>query len=647
MTPDDLYAITWISDVAMHPDSDRVAFVASRMDRESDEYGSSIWVVDVAGGAPRQFTSGQRRDRSPRWSPDGRWLAFLSVRGEGDEAQLYVMAADGGEAQPLSDTDGSAPFGVDGIVWGPDSERIAFVAKTGERPDPDAKTKPHRRIDTLKYKMNGEGFSYDRRKHLFVVSREGGEALQLTDGAWDAGAPAWSPNGTQIAFTSARHDEAEFDVLNDLWTVPSGGGEAARLTATEGQYGLPSWSDDGERIACVFTAQYPGNRTLHVVEAATGERRVVDASFDRQTGGDALTGEGAAPMWLPGDRLLCMAQQRGTGWPIIASLEGETEWLPQGSCIVGSMSLAADGQTAAVVVTSQEKPAEVHLLDLEAGTMRSLTEMNAEWLGEVATVSAEHLVVDRGDGVELDIWLMEPQGREDGKSYPVLLNVHGGPFTQYGEGFFDEFQIYAAAGYGVVFCNPRGSSGQSSDFARALIGALGEVDFDDVMASFDAALERAPWADRSRLGVLGGSYGGFMTSWAIGHTDRFAAACSERSVNDWYLMQGTSDIGSYFNQMYLGEQATTYDDLDAVLRQSPITYAAEVTTPVLILHSEDDLRCPISQAEQYYVVLRKLGKEAEFVRFPDENHELSRSGTPSHRVDRFELVLDWFGRKLG
>ena len=371
MTPDDLYAITWISDVAMHPDGDRVAFVASRMDRESDEYGSSIWVVDVAGGAPRQFTSGQRRDRSPRWSPDGRWLAFLSVRGEGDETQLFVMAADGGEAQPLSETDGSAPFGVDGIVWGPDSERIAFVAKTGERPDPDAKTKPHRRIDTLKYKMNSEGFTYDRRKHLFVVSREGDEALQLTDGAWDDGAPAWSPDGTQIAFTSARHAEAEFDVLNDLWTVPSGGGEAARLTATEGQYGLPSWSDDGERIACVFTAQYPGNRTLHVVEAATGERRAVDASFDRQTGGDGLTGEGAAPMWLPDGRLLCMAQQRGKAWPIIASLEGETEWLPQGSCIVGSMSLAADGATAAVAVSSQEKPAEVHLLDLEAGTMRS------------------------------------------------------------------------------------------------------------------------------------------------------------------------------------------------------------------------------------------------------------------------------------
>jgi dipeptidyl aminopeptidase/acylaminoacyl peptidase len=647
MMPDDLYAIHWISDVAMHPDSDRVAFVTSRMDRELDEYRSPIWVVDVAGGAPRQFTSGERRDRSPRWSPDGRWLAFTSVRDDAKEAQLYVMAADGGEGQRLTDVERGAPFGLNGLVWAPDSERIAFVAKTGERPDPEAKTKPHRRIETLKYKMNGEGFTYDRRRHLFVVAREDGEPQQLTDGAWDDGAPAWAPDGAQIAFTSARHEGAEFDVLNDLWTVPAEGGEAIRLTATEGQYSLPAWSANGELIACVFTAQYPGNRTLHVVEASTGERRAVDAAFDRQTGGDALTGEGAAPMWLPDGRLLCVAQERGKGWPLIASLGSETQWLPQGPCVVGSVSLAADGKTAAAVVSSQDRPAEVQLLDLSSGTMRPLTEMNAGWSGEVATPAAEHLVVKRGDGVELDAWLMEPLGREEGKRYPVLLNVHGGPFSQYGEGFFDEFQVFAAAGYGVVFCNPRGSSGQSSEFARSVIGAMGEVDFDDVMASFEAALEQMPWADQSRLGIIGGSYGGFMTSWTIGHTDRFAAACSERAVNDWYLMQGTSDIGGYFNQMYLGERATTYDDLDAVLRQSPITYAGEVTTPVLILHSEDDLRCPISQAEQYYVVLRKLGKESEFIRFPEENHELSRSGTPSHRVDRFELILDWFGRKLG
>jgi dipeptidyl aminopeptidase/acylaminoacyl peptidase len=228
----------------------------------------------------------------------------------------------------------------------------------------------------------------------------------------------------------------------------------------------------------------------------------------------------------------------------------------------------------------------------------------------------------------------------------VLLNVHGGPFGQYGETFFDEFQVYAGAGYGVVFCNPRGSSGQDTAFARALVGDMGGPDYRDVMAAFDAALERMPWADRSRLGIVGGSYGGFMTSWAIGHTTRFKAAISERAVNDWYSMQGASDIGSTFNRQYLGEAATIQDDLELLLRQSPLSYAKQIETPVLILHSEVDLRCPISQGEQLFVVLRQRGKDVEFVRFPDEDHELSRAGRPSHRVDRFEVILDYWGRKL-
>jgi dipeptidyl aminopeptidase/acylaminoacyl peptidase len=228
----------------------------------------------------------------------------------------------------------------------------------------------------------------------------------------------------------------------------------------------------------------------------------------------------------------------------------------------------------------------------------------------------------------------------------VLLNIHGGPFGQYGENFFDEFQVYAAAGYGVVFCNPRGSSGQDTSFARALVGDMGGPDYRDVIAAFEAALDRMPWADRSRLGVMGGSYGGFMTTWIIGHDHRFKAAVSERAVNDWYSMQGASDIGGTFNRQYLGDTATIQDDLDAVLRQSPLTYAKHIETPVLILHSENDLRCPISQAEQLFVVLKQRRQDVEFVRFPDEDHELSRAGRPTHRVDRFNVILDYLSRKL-
>jgi len=259
----------------------------------------------------------------------------------------------------------------------------------------------------------------------------------------------------------------------------------------------------------------------------------------------------------------------------------------------------------------------------------------------------EHIVAATAPGVEVDVWFMKPTDYVDGQTYPVLLNVHGGPFTQYGDKFFDEFHVYTGAGYGVVYCNPRGSSGQSTAFGRSIIGNMGGDDFHDVMAAFETALAQMPWADQTRLGIMGGSYGGFMTSWVIGHDKRFAAAISERAVNCWYTMQGTSDIGPSFNEAYLGQHASIEDDVSEVLRQSPLTYAAQITTPVMILHSEDDLRCPISQAEQLFVVLKRMQKDVEFVRFPDENHELSRSGKPSHRIDRFAVILDYFGRKLG
>lgn len=241
---------------------------------------------------------------------------------------------------------------------------------------------------------------------------------------------------------------------------------------------------------------------------------------------------------------------------------------------------------------------------------------------------------------------MKPHGFEEGNQYPVLLNIHGGPFGQYGETFFDEFQVYAGAGYGVVFCNPRGSSGQSTEFARALVEDMGGPDYHDVMRAFEGALERMDWADRGRLGVMGGSYGGFMTCWIIGHDHRFKAACVERGAIDWYGMQGASDIGHSFGRLYLGDDASIQEDLEKLLRQSPMHYAKHIQTPTLILHAEDDLRCPIEQAEQLFVILKLMRKDVEFVRFPDENHEMSRAGRPSHRVQRFEVLLDYFGRKL-
>ncbi len=373
-----------------------------------------------------------------------------------------------------------------------------------------------------------------------------------------------------------------------------------------------------------------------------------DASggIDREMGAGGLPGAVAQPKWLPGGGILTLAADHGDASLWIGGSAGDGHWVAKKPSMATWYSSDAAGVRAALVASTQTTPAELFVVNLESGATSQLTHLNARFCEEIDLPRAEKFVVSTDSGTEIDYWLMKPVGFEEGKSYPLILNVHGGPFGQYGENFFDEFQVYAGAGYGIVFCNPRGSSGQDTGFSRAVVGDMGGPDYRDVMAAFDAALERAPWADRERLGVMGGSYGGFMTTWTIGHTNRFKAAISERAVNDWYSMQGASDIGGTFNRQYLGPDATIQENLEAVLRQSPLTYAKNIETPVLILHSEVDLRCPISQAEQLFVVLKQRRKDVEFVRFPDEDHELSRSGRPSHRVDRLNVILDYWKRKL-
>jgi dipeptidyl aminopeptidase/acylaminoacyl peptidase len=653
MIPADLFRLIVASDAQISPDGRRVAFVRTQMSEEKDAYLSAIWIAEIESGALRPFTAGPKRDTAPRWSPDGRWLAFLSERpGNGKHAkrpQLYVMPVDGGEPRRLTDL----PGGAGTPVWSPDGRRIAFAARVPPpeeseqqetKPGEDPPSKPPRVITALKYKANGEGFIYDRRRHIFVVPADGSaEPLQITDGDWDDGQPSWSPDGTTLAFASARHEERDYDLAADIWVVSSEGGEPRRLTRTEGPASNPAWSPDGTLIAYTgddHRLDMGRNTKVYVVPATGGEPRCLTATLDRSA--SSIFGA-LGPEWSPDSRWIYFGVEDQGNVPVLrVDRDGTTiERVLAGDRQIASLSVGP-GELLAFTASDPVNPAELFVRAAD-GTERQLTDFNRALKEEVEFVRPERFRFTRA-GLEIDGWVMKPAGYQPGRRYPTLLNIHGGPAAQYGHNFFDEFQVQAGAGYAVVFFNPRGSQGYGESFTRAVRGDWGGGDFLDLMHGLDLALARYDFLDPERLGVLGGSYGGFMTSWTVGHTDRFKAACSERAVNNTYTLFGTSDIGSFFSETQAG--VTPWDHRDWYIEHSPLTYAPNIHTPLLILHSEQDLRCPIEQAEELFVVLKKLRRTVKFVRFPDENHELSRSGRPRHRRQRFEIILDWFATYL-
>jgi dipeptidyl aminopeptidase/acylaminoacyl peptidase len=638
--PSDLYQLRWADDPRISPDGRTVAFSAWGVDREANDYLGSIWLVPVDGsGEPRRLTRGEKQDASPRWSPDGKSLAFVSNR-DTKAKQLYVLPIEGGEPLQLTELDEE----VGEVAWSPDGCRLAFSARVRDPAyeEEDERKRRPRHFDKLWYKLDDEGWIGDRRRHLFVVAADGsGEPVQLTDGDFEDQNPTWSPDGKRIAFASSRRERWDVEILRDIFVVSADGGEPERLNPEDGWHEAPAWSPDGSSIAIRFAPggfDSPRHGQIAVLDAATGERRVLTESLDLNC---APYPEIREPVW-DGDALLFVVEQRGCnvlyrvpadgGAP--ESVTGREVWVTAFDCVDGEVVHAG---------TTPMSPPEIY------SGPRQLTEVSAPFTTAVDLSEPERFTAVSTDGSEVEAWIMRPQGFEPGQRYPVLLNIHGGPFSQYGDRFFDEFQVYAGAGYAVVYSNPRGSSGYSEKWGRAIRGPVeggpgwGTVDYEDVMAVTDEALERFDFIDPDRLGVMGGSYGGFLTSWIVGRTDRFKAACSERSVNNFVLEGGSSDLGWAFKAI-VGEY--WFRAPEVYLDISPSKYAENITTPLLILHSEDDLRCPIGHAEDLFAILRVLGRDVEFVLFPAESHNLSRAGSPAHREMRFEAILDWFERKL-
>jgi len=649
MRPEDVYALTSVGDPRLSPDGRRVAYVVSRTDEEGNAYRTAIWVAALDGSEePRQFTSGERNDGSPRWSPDGRWLAFVSNR-EGDDekkakGQLYVLPADGGEPRKLTDGKES----VESLTWSPDSSRIAFARRVPDEAyeEEDDRKRAPRRFTRVFFKLDSVGWIGDRRKHVFVVDLDGGDERQLTDGDCENDNPAWSPDGKRIVFWSMRGERWDVEFVEALYELEldSEGGEPKRLSQPDESASNASFSPDGSRIAYIYAPEdgtYPHHSQIAVMKADGSDRRILTASLDRQCAPFPLARE---PVW-DGDRLAFAVEDGGNVhlYTVAADGSGEPELLVGGEQFTGLFDLV-DG-VLVYTASTYDRPHE--LFD---GDGKRLTSVCDDFVAGRELAGVERFTAKSADGTEVDAWLVRPPDFDEGKRYPVLLTIHGGPFSQYGTGFFDEVQVYASAGYCVLFSNPRGGSGYSEEWGRAIRGTgngdgpgWGTVDYEDVMGVVDTALEKYPFLDAERLGVLGGSYGGYLTSWIVGHTKRFKAALSERSVNHLVSAFGSSDLFWVFERQFGGPM---WEDVDEWLRMSPATYARDIETPLLIVHSETDLRCNIEQGEHLFILLRLLDKEVEMLRFPAESHELSRSGSPIHRVQRFEAILEWFGRYL-
>ena len=645
MRPEDVYELTNVGDPRISPDGRRVAYVVTSLDRESNEYRGTIWVASLDGSEePRPFTSGERRDALPRWSPDGRWLAFTSNRGDKEQKpQLYVIPAEGGEARRLTDLKEA----VEDAVWSPDSTRLAFTARDRDEAydEEDERKRKPRRFTRVFFKLDSVGWTGDRRRHIWVVGLDGGEPRKLTDGDFEDDAPTWTPDGRSIVFTALRSERWDTELINRLYTVDADGGEPRQLTGDDGSYDTPSFSPDGSRIGYRFVLEdgtYPHHGQIGVMNADGSDAKLLTTALDRQC---TPYPDYREPIW-DGERIVFTVEDGGNTHIYAVAADGSAapELLVGGERVVSGLD-CRDGRLAFVASTSTT------MRELYAGTeARRLTDVGRAFTEGRELVEPERFTAVSKDGSEVDAWVVRPAGFEEGKRYPTLLSIHGGPFSQYGTGFFDEFQVYSGGGYVVLYSNPRGGSGHSEEWGRAIRGPVGgagpgwgTVDYEDVTAVVDTALEKFDFVDPERLGVLGGSYGGFMTSWIIGHTNRFKAAISERGVNNLVSMFGSSDLFWVFERQFGGP---LWENVDAYLHCSPSTYAKNVETPVLVLHSESDLRCNIEQGEHLFTLLRLLGKDVEMLRFPAESHELSRSGSPLHRVQRFEAILDWFGRRL-
>ena len=687
LVAEDLFLLRFLSDPVISPDGTRIAFVVTEIDPAANSYRSGLWLY--AGGRDTVLTSGPWRDTGPQWSPDGQFLAFLSNRGQNGR-QVWILPTGGETPWPLTAFAG----GVLHFAWSPDSRTLAVVAR--ELPEqagqPGAAAEPEnkpgqgvrptsaREIKSLRYKLDGHGFlDPAHRPSLFLVPLDGGRREGKTGekldwvtaqvASEDEGAELqearFSPDGGRLAVSflvSGPNSEGS----SRIFVADLANRSVTPVVTGTFSHWAPVWSPAGDRLA-FFAEERPDGRAprvwLGIAEPASGRTVDLLRGFDRSVGNhvrsDARIGSTVITEWSRDGRYVYfLASDRGathvyrvtadestgngdagagmgTGNGNTATVEAVTTDPRE---VVSGFSVGPDGRVA-YAKAGPLHPEELWLTDV-SGSPRRVLSLNEGVLSTWNLVEPEPYTVRSPDGLTIDGWLMAPPGVD--RPWPGILQIHGGPHGAYGWSFFFQFQYLCSRGYAVFYTNPRGSESYGHDFASGCVGDWGGGDFADIMAGVDGAV--ALGVDPDRLGVMGLSYGGYMTNWIITHSHRFAAAVTEGSISNLYSMYGTADIGYFFNQEENG--GTPWANEERLLERSPMRYVENEHGAVLIIHNENDLRCPMEQAEQFFVALKRLGRTVEFVRYAGESHTMYSSGRPWNRVDRLERIASWFDRHL-
>jgi dipeptidyl aminopeptidase/acylaminoacyl peptidase len=665
---EDLYHFQYLSDVAISPDGKHVVYRLQRVDKKTEKKYANLWVAPTTsttlgaggGGEAKQFTRGDQSDSSPRWSPDGKSIAFLSNRTNNDKpTQVHIIPFDGGEAYKLTQIDGE----VSNLQWSSDGRKLLCNVR---KLDPDAlerlKNEEKKKLgvvarhyDRAFFKLDGYGYLPHERTHIWIVDARTGKAKQLTNNeVWDENFPTFSPDGKWIAFVSNRSKDPDmYPDRDDLFVMSVTGGEAHKLKTPVGPKYFPSFSPDGKWLAYYGhegEGEWYRNDQLWIVpvEGSKAARDLLEGQ-DISVGADVIADlcalETVAPVWSNNGKAIYF-QAAWHGSSLLKRVEvatGEvTNVIGEGGA-VGAFSLDKAQTKVAYFYGQMDDPGQVYLRELGSGTTRHLTHINRSIFETVKLSKVEEVWFKGPEGNTLQGWIMFPPNFDANKKYPSIMEIHGGPQTQYGKFFMHEFYYLAASGYVVYFCNPRGGRGYGEEHTKSIWGAWGTTDYEDLMAWADY-IESKPYIDKKRMGVTGGSYGGYMTVWIIGHTDRFEAAVTQRCVSNFVSMWGSSDFNWTFQEPVQAD--APFKDLDKFWDRSPIKYIGNAKTPTMVTHSEQDHRCPIEQGEQVFVALKRLGVDTEFVRFPDSPHGLSRVGRTDRRIVRLNHMRRWMDKYL-